>query len=190
MVERHLGIARCPTGASPRGPRERKGCESARAEKNEGKKKKGKKMNTGNRDAAVRLGPSTESSRPARTLRQWWSAIATLLVLAVFAQAAFAGLMLSGVDWGRTAHSVNAVALIASTLTAGLAALVTLRRISHGTRLGLTLLSLALLVVLQTAIGMSTAKGANLMWVHLPLGVALVGLAAHAASVARRLGGD
>jgi hypothetical protein len=126
----------------------------------------------------------------ARTLRQWWSIIAMLLVLAVFTQAVFAGLTLSGVDWGRTAHSVNAVALIASTLTAGFTALVTIRRIPHGPKLGLTLLSLALLVVLQAAVGMSIAKGSNLMWVHVPLGVALVGLAWQAAAAARRLGGE
>ena len=147
-------------------------------------------MNTSNHDAAVHLDASTESGQPIRSLRQWWRVIAAFLVVAIFAQAVFAGLMLSGIDWGRTAHSVNAVVLIASTLSAGVASLVTLRRIPHGLKLGFTLLSLAVLVVLQAAVGVSAAKGANLMWVHIPLGVALVGLAGKAASVARRLGGE
>jgi hypothetical protein len=129
-------------------------------------------------------------SDQSRSLRRWWSVITILLVVAVFSEAVFAGAMLSGVDWGRTAHSVNAVALIALTLTAGLVAAVTLRRIPHGAKLGLMLLSLAVVVFLQTAVGKLSTQGANLMWVHVPLGVALVGLATQAAAVARRLGGE
>ena len=140
-------------------------------------------MNTSKHDAAVHVDPSP-------SLRQWWSGIATLLVLAVFAQAVFAGLMLSGVEWGRTAHALNAGVLMASTLAAGLVSLVTLRRVPRGLKLGLTLLSLALVIILQAGVGKSAAQGANLMWVHIPLGVALVGLAGQAASVARRLGAE
>jgi hypothetical protein len=120
-------------------------------------------------------------------LRRWWSAITTLLVIAVFTEAVFAGAMLSGVGWARTAHSVNAAILIASTFTAGLISVVTLRRIAHGVTLGLTLLSLAAVVFLQAAIGTLAAKGANLLWVHIPLGVALFGFARQAAAGARRL---
>ena len=147
-------------------------------------------MNTSKHDAAVHFDPSTESSEPARHLQQWWSVITILLVVAIFTQAVFAGLMLSGVDWARAVHSANAGVLIASTLTAGLVSLVTLRGIPHGPRLGLTLLSLALVVFLQAAVGRSSAQGANLMWVHVPLGVALVGFAMQAVAGARRLGGE
>jgi hypothetical protein len=111
-----------------------------------------------------------------------------LLVVAIFAQAVFAGLMLSGVEWARAAHSATAIVLIASTLTAGLISLATLRRIAHGPKLGFTLLSLAAVVFLQTVVGRSVAEGANLMWVHVPLGVALVGFATQAVAGARRLG--
>jgi hypothetical protein len=122
-------------------------------------------------------------------LRLWWSAIAALLVAALFAQAVFAGLMLSGVEWGREAHALNSLALIAASLAAGVISVVTLRRVPNGLRLGFTLLLLAVVVSLQTAVGKSSVAGANLMWVHIPLGVALVGFAAQALAGARRLGG-
>ena len=63
-----------------------------------------------------------------------------------------------------------------------------LRRIPQGLKLGLTLLSLAALLLLQTALGRSAAHGAKLLWLHVPLGVALVGLAGQALAAARRLG--
>ena len=125
-------------------------------------------------------------SRP--TVLPWWSVITSLLVTAVFAEAVFAGAMLSGVGWARMAHAVTAGMLVAGTFTAGLVALATLRRIPNGLGLSLTLLSLAGVMFLQAAVGALSAKGANLLWVHVPLGVALIGLALRAAAGARRLG--
>ena len=123
-------------------------------------------------------------------LRRWWSVITTLLATAIFSEAVFAGAMLSGADWARRAHSANAAVLIASTLAAGLVALVTLRRIPHGLQLGLALLSLAAVAFVQAALGALSAKGANLLWVHVPLGVALFGFAVLAVAGARRLRGE
>lgn len=145
-------------------------------------------MRTGE-DVAAHLDPPPDLSAAGRKLRQLWSVISALLALAIFTQAVFAGLMLSGVEWGRMAHSATAVILIASTLAAGSSAVITLRRVLHGLKLGFTLLSLAVLVSLQTAVGKSSVEGANLMWVHIPLGVALVGFAMQAVAGARRLGG-
>lgn len=123
-----------------------------------------------------------------RALRRWWGAAATLLAAAIFIQAAFAGAMLSGVDWARAAHAASATALIASAAAVGLIAILTLRRTPHGLKLGFTLLALAAALFLQTALGrMMSTQGANLMWAHIPLGVALVGLAVQAAAAARRL---
>ena len=147
-------------------------------------------MNASKIDAAVHLDPATDSSQPSRKQRQWWSVITIVLVFAIFAQAVFAGAMLSGFDWGRTAHSVGAIVLIAATLSAGLVAIVTLRQITHGPKLGLTLLLLAAAIFLQTAVGRAAAKGDNLLWLHVPLGVALVGFAGQAVTGARRLGGE
>jgi len=142
-------------------------------------------MNEGKHDAAVD-GP-IELDKPGR--RQWWSVIAIVLAAGIFAQAVFAGLMLSGIEWAYAAHRVNATALIALALIAGVASVVTLRRIAQGPRLGLLLLSLAVIVILQSAVGRFSVEGANLMWVHIPLGVALVGLAMQAVTTTRRLGG-
>jgi hypothetical protein len=94
---------------------------------------------------------------------------------------------LSGVEWARTAHRANAALLIASTLVAGIVCVLTLRRVAHGWTLGLTLLSLALVLFLQAAVGALSAKGANLLWLHVPLGVALFGFTALAVAGARKL---
>jgi len=145
-------------------------------------------MNTVN--TAVDLGRSAESSEPGRNLRRWWSLITALLVAALFLEAVFAGAMLSGAPWARKAHSVMAAVLIASSVAAGGVSMLTLRRMPHGPRLGLILLSLAAVAFLQAAVGAMTAKGANLAWVHVPLGVAMVAFAAQAVAAARRLGGD
>jgi hypothetical protein len=125
-----------------------------------------------------------------RNLRQWWSIVTALLAAAVFIETVFAGAMLSGVDWARAAHASNAIVLAASATAAGLVSIITLRRISHGLRLALILLALAAAVFLQIALGKMSANGANLMWAHVPLGVALVGFAVQAAAAARRLGGE
>ena len=145
-------------------------------------------MNTGNQDAAIHMDGDNDSSPPSRRLRQWWSVVTTVLATDIFVQAVFAGAMLSGVDWARAAHSANAIVLIASTLAAGLTAAITLWRVPQGFKLALTLVALAVVVFVQTGIGKASTGGANLMWVHVPLGVALLGFAGHAVASARRLG--
>src|SRR5579872_455735 len=137
-------------------------------------------MNTAN--TAVPLDRSGDLGQPGRKLRQGWIVITTLLVATFFLEAVFAGAMLSGVGWARRAHAVAAASLIVSTLAAGVFCVVTLRHVRHGPRLGLTLLSLAAAALLQAALGALSAKGDNLTWIHVPLGVALVGLAAQAVS--------
>lgn len=140
---------------------------------------------TTNNDMAV---PAGGQPTVLRGLRQWWIAITSLLALAVFAEAIFAGAMLSGVEWARAAHKANAVVLIASSITASLAAVITLRRIPRGRRLALSLLSLTVLLFVQAGMGTLSAKGANLLWVHVPLGAALVSFVTQAALRAFSLG--
>lgn len=147
-------------------------------------------MNADQHDVAVQLGRPTVPNEQDRNRRQWWTAITTLLVAAIFMEAVFAGAMWSGVGWARTAHSVNAAMLIASTIAAGLVSFVALRRTPHGPKLGLTLLSLAAVVFLQAVVGALSTKGANLLWVHVPLGVALFGIATQAVASARGLRGE
>jgi hypothetical protein len=146
-------------------------------------------MNMNTVNPTVHLHGTSESSQPGHNVRLWWTVITILLAATFFMEAVFAGAMLSGVGWARKAHVASAMILIASTLTAGLVSLVTLRGIPHGLRLGSTLLSLAAAALVQGAVGALSAKGANLTWIHVPLGVALVGLGGLAVAAARRLGG-
>lgn len=139
---------------------------------------------------AVHRGPPV-SSEASASLRQWWSVITRALLAGFFLQAVFAGAILSAAGWARTAHWVTAVVLLVSTIAAGLVASITLRRIARGAKLGRVLLGLASVALLQTAVGKMTANGgANLMWLHVPLGVALVAFAARALADARSLGGE
>jgi len=138
-------------------------------------------------DATASAGLQDIRGDKDRILRRRWSVIATLIAIAVFAEAVFAGAMLSGVDWARGAHAAGATVAIALSLFAGLFAAVSLRGISRGPRLMLMLLSLAVLLVLQAVIGALTAKGANLVWLHVPLGVALFAFARQAITAASRL---
>ena len=145
-------------------------------------------MNTVN--ATVQLDRPGDASQPGRNLRLAWMVFTALLAAVFFTQAVFAGAMMSGVGWARKAHSLTAMVLIASALAAGVVSMITLRRIPNGPKLGLILLSLAAVAFAQAAVGALAAKGANLAWVHIPLGVALVAFAGQAAAVARRLGGN
>ena len=137
---------------------------------------------------AIDLDQPTASRVPGANPRLWWSVVMSLLVLAIFAQAVFAGAMLSGLDWAAKAHAANGFIVVAAAFAASLVAIATLRRTKNGLKFGLTLLALAAAVFVQFALGRMAAKGANLMWVHVPLGVALVALAGRAAAGARRLG--
>ncbi len=137
---------------------------------------------------AVRPGGPPATAEPARSLRQWWIAITTLLMATILVEAVFAGAILSGAGWARAAHAITALMLAASSLIAGLVASATLRRVPNGARLGWILLAMAALIVVQAVSGASVAKGVNLLWLHVPLGVALVGLAGQTVASARRLG--
>jgi hypothetical protein len=114
-----------------------------------------------------------------------------LLVVAVFTQSIFAGVLLSGEGWGRTAHGITALALVAVTLGAGAAAAVTARGSGRdASKLTVLLFALAVILFAQTVIGRLSAEGQNLLWLHVPLGVALVGLMVQPARIAGRLAGQ
>lgn len=131
----------------------------------------------------------TEPNATSKRLRAWWSTVTIIITVGIFGQAGFAGAMLSGFDFAHGAHAMTAGVLTAATLVAGLVALVTLRKVQNGRKMSWILLALAAVIACQTVIGKLSADGVNLMWVHVPLGVALVGLAARAATDARKLGG-
>lgn len=133
---------------------------------------------------------SIEAVRQTGSARRLWSVVTVLIAGLVLLEAVFAGAMFSGVDWALTAHKASAVGLMLSTLIAGLTAVIALRRTQNGPRLGLTLLAMAAALFFQAAIGFQTAKGVNLLWLHVPLGVALFNFAVQAVAGARRLPGS
>jgi hypothetical protein len=143
-------------------------------------------MSTDN--AVVHPRRSFGAGEPDQGLCRWWVPVTVVLAADLFVEAIFAGAMLSGAPWARAAHAANAALLILASLIAGLAAIAALRRVPQGLRLGLTLLALAALVLVQTGLGRASAHGAHLLWLHVPLGVALVGGAMQSVAVARRLG--
>jgi hypothetical protein len=126
--------------------------------------------------------------RPSHGAARAWSAITGIIVVGVFMQSVFAGLLLSGEGWGRTAHSITAVLLIAGTLLASVVAAITVRRVSKtGGKLALLLFGLTVVLVIQTIVGQLSADSRNLLWLHVPLGVTLVVLTVQPARVARQL---
>jgi hypothetical protein len=119
--------------------------------------------------------PRTEA--PARE-GAWkvWQAVTTVLMLAIFSQAITAGLLLRGDGWAQTVHRTAAGILVAATFVAGLVALVTLRDESRGRRMGTLLVVLAVGLVVQYALGAAAVDGKDVLWIHIPLGVGLIGL--------------
>jgi hypothetical protein len=138
--------------------------------------------------STLHAGAASGPPRSTAPVRNVWIVVGAALMAVVFIEAVFAGAMLSGAPWARAAHRLTAMVLTGSTLLAAVAALIALRRRPGGLPLGLTLLGMAATLFAQAALGAMTAKGANLLWLHVPLGVALVGLAGQALAGARRLG--
>lgn len=123
---------------------------------------------------------------PGARLRRLWSLVAVFLLAGVFLEAIFAGAALSGFAWALPAHRTLAALLIAGSFGAAVFAFVSLRRAPDGRRFAVALAALTAGLFLQAFLGAMTAKGANLLWLHVPLGVALVGLAGRAVALAPR----
>lgn len=97
--------------------------------------------------------------------------------------------MLSAEGWGRTAHGITALALV-GVIAAGIAAALTVRATGRdASSLTVLLFALAVILFAQTVIGRLSAEGQNLLWLHVPLGVALLGLTVQPARIASRLAG-
>jgi hypothetical protein len=94
-----------------------------------------------------------------------------LLALLVFAQAVFAGLFLDGNAVWRQWHAVNGMLLIPLLALLAVALAVVLWRSGGPGRIALASLALLLAIVAQSAMG----QGGQVA-VHVPLGVAILGL--------------
>jgi hypothetical protein len=135
--------------------------------------------NAGEMTAAVERGSSAS--------RRLWTSITSLIAVMAFLEPVFAGAMLSGIDGARIAHAAGAAVLVASTLISGAVAIVTLFRAPDGGKLSRILFVLAAAVFTQAVVGVMASKGAPLLWLHIPLGVAVFGFATRAAGLARAL---
>jgi cytochrome bd-type quinol oxidase subunit 2 len=94
-----------------------------------------------------------------------------LLALLVFAQAVFAGLFLDGNAAWRQWHAVNGMALIPLLALLATVLAVLLWRSGRPGWIALASLALLLAIVVQNAMGQT-----SLVAVHVPLGVAILGL--------------
>jgi hypothetical protein len=122
-----------------------------------------------------------------RRIGRGWMALTTATMWAILFQAVTAGRMLSGDDWARTAHRTAAGLLTLVVLAAGLGALAVLRERTGGRRLALVLIALAVCLIIQYRLGAAAADGEDVLWLHIPVGVALFGFSLRANMLARRL---
>jgi hypothetical protein len=133
-------------------------------------------------------------SAPAKTVAgrattRAWIAFTTILTLAVFFQAVTAGRILTGDEWARDLHRTVASLLILATVGGGIVALVRLRGRTRGRRFGLMLVAIGVIMFVQHGLGTAAADGHNTLWIHVPLGVALLGLLVETIHLACGVGG-
>jgi uncharacterized membrane protein len=107
-----------------------------------------------------------------------WLLVARLLGLMTLAQAFFAGALLSGYTEGREAHRANAIALVVTALVLLIAAVATQRKTAAGRRLVFTSAQFFAGIMIVATIGMLSAEGHRLLWIHVPAGVMMMGGAA------------
>jgi hypothetical protein len=113
----------------------------------------------------------------------------TVLTWAVLLQAITAGRILTGDEWARDAHRAGAGMLLIVTVVGGIVALVRLRDRAGGRRFGLLLLAMGVGLLVQHRLGTAAADGDDTLWLHVPLGVALLGLMVRLDMVARHIEG-
>ena len=120
-------------------------------------------------------------------MHRGWPLFTAIFMWAVFLQSVTAGRILRGDDWARSLHRTSAGLLVVAALAAGIVALARLRRHDGGTRLGVILLVLAVSLLVEYGLGTSAADGKDTLWLHIPLGVAVIGFTAQTNMLARKL---
>ena len=105
-----------------------------------------------------------------------WAVFTRVLTLGVFVQAFSAGSLLDGHSWARDVHRGVGVALVVAALAGGLVALIVLRDAPGGRRFGTYLVVAGVALLAQYALGRAAADGHETLWLHVPIGVALVGV--------------
>jgi hypothetical protein len=122
---------------------------------------------------------------PARA----WVVFTTVLTWAVLLQAITAGRILTGDEWASDVHRSAAGLLVLVAIAGGVVALVRLRDRARGRRFGLVLVAIGVGLFVQHGLGTAAADGEDTLWIHVPLGAALVGVLVQASQLARRVGG-
>ena len=135
-------------------------------------------------EATVAAAPAAGRA-PARP----WIVFTTVLMWAVFLQAVTAGRIFSGDEWARDVHRTAAGLLFLVVVAGGIVAIIRLRGRTGGRRFGLMLVAIGIGLFAQHRLGSAAADGEDTLWLHVPLGVALVGILAHTSQHARRVGG-
>jgi len=129
----------------------------------------------------------TATVAPAPASFRGWTVYTTALTWAIFLQAVTAGRLLSGDSWAREVHSTAGGLLFLAALVPAIVAGIRLRDVGGGRRLTLLLGGLAVALFVQDGLGKAAAAGDDTLWIHVPLGVAIVGFAAQATNHARKL---
>jgi hypothetical protein len=135
-------------------------------------------------EPAAPVAAAAADHAPARA----WTAFTMVLTWAVFLQAVTAGRIVTGDDWARDMHRMAAGLLFVAALVGGLVALVRLRDRAGGRRFGLLFVAMGVGLFVQHGLGTAAADGEDTLWIHIPLGVALVALMVRLDMFARRLG--
>jgi hypothetical protein len=133
--------------------------------------------------------PTVPAEPVDRSPARAWAMFITVLTWAVFLQAVTAGRILTGDEWALDVHRTAAGLLVVAAVGGGVVALVRLRGRAGGRRLGLMLVAIGVGLLVQHSLGTAAADGEDTLWIHVPLGVALVGLLAQGTHFARRVGG-
>jgi hypothetical protein len=133
--------------------------------------------------------PAVPAEPVDRSPARAWAMFTTVLTWAVFLQAVTAGRILTGDEWARDVHRTAAGLLFLVAVGGGVVALVRLRDRARGRQFGLVLVAIGVGLFAEHGLGTAAADGEDTLWIHVPLGVALVGLLAQATHVARRVGG-
>jgi len=116
-----------------------------------------------------------------------WITFTRVLTLAVFLQAVTAGRILTGDDWAGRAHRAVGGLVVVAAVAGGIVALVRLRDRAGGRGFGFALVAMGAGLLVQYALGTAAADGQDTLWIHVPLGVALVALMMRLDMVARRI---
>lgn len=130
---------------------------------------------------------TTHTTDDQKTPLNPWLLVTRLLGLMTLAQAFFAGALLSGYTEGRDAHRANAMALAVLALGLLIASVTCLRGAPGGRRLIAASAQFFAGIMIVATIGMLSAEGHRLLWLHVPAGVMMVGGAGALQAAARDL---